>query len=447
MFFAKYILKDRVLRLNGLNKQIKETQENIDIEKGRFYAHLYDLRLALEECVCAYSKPRLYQLMLNTIKHVNQNLESVETAENLKQDIESVIELFDDFDYQEHYSGDLTYSYRSLENVRSIDVECLDPIINEINKMNRSVTLFEPGCAQGDNFQYMKRDNLLCYGTEESNDIAIAKEHAAKVVKGKLAGSKIKNDAFDILIAKCSLGLTLEDNMSQRGSINKIEKDFITNVNKYLRPNGIVLFVLPYYRMHKDICEHIAKYYDNVRILKATGAYWQEKKYVYIYGQKSLSKEMNEEIYERLRSAFNPDLIPEFNQDVKLNYRLPASHIAIDILKGSVLDMDELYEIVDTSGVLDSFFKSQEVEKIGSSSTKPLLPFNIGQLGLVLTSGCLDGIIDEGDGNYHLVKGKVSKKSDTKRQVVDGICEESETISNRVEINVLLPNGEYKVLT
>ena len=109
--------------------------------------------------------------------------------------------------------------------------------------------------------------------------------------------------------------------------------------------------------------------------------------------------------------------------------------------------MEELYDIVETSGVLDEFFETQKVEKIGESTTKPLLPFNIGQLGLVLTSGCLDGIIDEGDGHYHLVKGKVSKKSETTREVSDGVLEESETISNRVEINVLLPNGEYKILT
>ena len=33
MFFAKYILKDRILKLNGLNKNIKPEQEDIEVEK------------------------------------------------------------------------------------------------------------------------------------------------------------------------------------------------------------------------------------------------------------------------------------------------------------------------------------------------------------------------------------------------------------------------------
>lgn len=447
MFFAKYILKDRLLKLSGLNKTIKESQTSIDIELGRFYGVLYDIRLALEECICAYSKPRLYQLILNSVKITNKSLDSIKTAVELKQAISDAVELFEDYDYAEHSESDLTYSYKSLYNIKSMEVEALDPIVKEVTKIGRNVTLFEPNCGQGDAFQYMENDKLMHYGIEKSNDIALAKEHAFKVVKGEIRGSKIKNDAFDVLIAKCSIKSTLAENMTMRSTISKPEKEFMYGVNKYVRTNGIVMFMIPYYRMYKDICDHIAKNYTNINIYKATGAYWQEKKYVYIYCQKSATKEVDEDGYNKLRKSFNPSLITEFNSDIELNYRMPQSYIEIDCFKGSVLDMDELHDIVNLSGAMDSFFESQKIEKIGDGNIKPLLPFNIGQLGLVLTSGCLDGIIDEGDGNFHLVKGKVSKKSEIKSSVVDGIYEESETISNRVEINILLPNGEYKILT
>ena len=96
---------------------------------------------------------------------------------------------------------------------------------------------------------------------------------------------------------------------------------------------------------------------------------------------------------------------------------------------------------------MDNFWKNQSIEKLSEAAKQPLLPFNIGQLGLVLTSGCLDGIIDEGDGHCHLIKGKVSKKSDIERNYNDNSeVEVQETISNRVEINVVLPNGEFKTL-
>lgn len=450
MFFAKYILKDRVLKLNGLNKTIKEEQEDIEIEKGRYYSHLYDIRLALSECEVAHNSGRIYNLMLKSVIHENEKLDKITTATALKESINEIINLFSDFDYIEYSASDLSYSYRCLDEIRTIDVTVLDPIIRELNKLNRNITVFEPNCNEGACLQYLSTDkeNILTYGTEASSNMAIAKRHATKVVKGPLKGSIISNNAFDLVIAKCSIKDTLAKNLGSGSSIGKEEKLFIANMNKYLRQHGAILFVIPYYRLHKDICEHIAKYYDNVQVFKSVGVYWEEKRYVYIYGQKSASKEMNEEIYDKLRACFAPQNIPDFNSEtINLNFRLPSSFIEIETFKGSMLDMDELYDIVETSGCLDDFFEEQKVEKIGESTTKPLLPFNIGQLGLVLTSGCLDGIIDEGDGHFHLVKGKVSKKSETNRQVSNGVLEENETISNRVEINVLLPNGDYKVLT
>lgn len=446
MFFAKYILKDRVAKLGKIEKQIKDNQEDFEIELQRIYANIYDIRLALEECATAYSKPMLYNLMLTSIKQTNAEILHVEDAVTLKAKINNIVDLFDDFNYQEHYSGDLTYSYRSLEEIRGIDTLALEPFQKQIERAQRDVTLFEPACNSGDTFQFLQDPKLKCYGIEVSSDANIAKDYAVKVVRGEIKGSRIKNDAFDFIVAKCNVLATLDQNM-KHNSIAKSEKDFMYTVNKYLRPGGAVLFVIPHYRVYKDIAEHISKSYENVKVYKAGGAYWQEKKYVYIYAQKSRTKALNEETYEALRKCYNPDLLEELPADLELGYHLPSKYIDIDLFRGSVLDMEELYYLVEHSEAMDEFFENQKIEKIGESSTKPLLPFNIGQLGLVLTSGCLDGIIDEGDGHYHLVKGKVSKKSETQGNISDGVLEESETISNRVEINVMLPNGEFKTLT
>ena len=90
--------------------------------------------------------------------------------------------------------------------------------------------------------------------------------------------------------------------------------------------------------------------------------------------------------------------------------------------------------------------ENQKVEKLDETIKNPLLPFNIGQLGLVLTSGCLDGIVEEGDGYSHLIKGRVSKQTIEVETEKNNNIEITETTVNKVEINVLLPNGEFKVL-
>jgi len=443
MLFSKYILKDRVIKIERLNKQIKTTQEDIEIEVQRAFANVYDLRLALEECICAATKPRLYMFMLNSLKDYNAQLMEVKTAEEFKEILNGIIDLFIDFDYQE--TDALNYSYQSLLNIKSLDTWPLDPLKSHINKNNREVTLFESDCGSGDCFNFLQSPNLLSYGTEDTGDISIAKEYATKVVRGEIRGSRISNDAFDYVIAKCSIAFTLADNM-KLNSVMRKEKEYLFNMNKYIRPGGILLVAIPYYRMYKDIAEMIAKNYHNVKVYKSTGAYWQEKKYVYIYAQKNSTKGFDNEAYESLRKCYNPELLEEFNENIVLDYTLPSKHIPIEIFRGSVLDMEELHHLVSVSGALDEMFANQYVEKIGESSTRPLLPFNIGQIGLVLTSGCLDGVIDEGDGHYHLVKGQVSKKTDVESSVSNGVIDETEIISNRVEINVMLPNGEFKTL-
>lgn len=67
-------------------------------------------------------------------------------------------------------------------------------------------------------------------------------------------------------------------------------------------------------------------------------------------------------------------------------------------------------------------------------------------IGLVLTSGCLDGIIEEDDGHRHLIRGRVSKQKTTESEYSAHQSEITTITSNKVEINVLLPNGEYKIL-
>jgi hypothetical protein len=95
---------------------------------------------------------------------------------------------------------------------------------------------------------------------------------------------------------------------------------------------------------------------------------------------------------------------------------------------------------------MNKVWDSQKAEKLEENIKNPLLPFNIGQIGLVLTSGCLDGLVNEADGGCHLIKGRVSKKTQKTEFRNNHTIEVTETTVNRVEINVLLPNGEFKTL-
>jgi hypothetical protein len=91
---------------------------------------------------------------------------------------------------------------------------------------------------------------------------------------------------------------------------------------------------------------------------------------------------------------------------------------------------------------MTSFWQQQEIEQ-KDSNVRPLLPFNMGQIGLVLTSGCLDGIVEEYEGQYHAIKGMVTKIRDFNNNIEENDETSIETISNKVQINLLTPDGQF----
>ena len=444
MFFANYILKDRVTKIKNQSRNIKPEKELLKSEKSNLYAAIYDMKLAIEELYVA-TESNVYRsystLLMNKIVRISEAEDSIA----LIGIIEETLNIFENIDFEDSFSGN--YEYRTYNREKYIDNDFIRNVVSHIST-DRNFNIFDTECRRGQSLKAIKdtNDKAICYGLESDNSYAeSAKEHATKIIKGQIKGSRIKNEVFDLLIANCSISATLKDNMFS-GTVIKTERQFIQNIIKYIAPEGIVVIGIPFYRLHKDMCILIAKHFDKVTIVQGIGEKNNILHMAYIVGQKSKDKSINEEVYNMLRRCYDYKNIPSIFDVLLDQYKIGPRYAEVDLFKGSMLDVEELYNIVETSGCVDSFLQKQRVSKISENTKRPLLPFNVGQIGLVLTSGCLDGVIDEGNGSYHLIKGMVSKKSEVTKHVVDGILEESEVLSNKVEINVILPNGEFKTL-
>lgn len=285
--------------------------------------------------------------------------------------------------------------------------------------------------------------NIYTYGIEADQNIAKqACNNVDKIAIGGFSGSRITNNAFDIVYANPLIAWETTFMNNQNPYTLKKEKVFLNNILKYIRVNGILILTIPYFRLYKDIVFILAKNFKHIQIRRSS--LFNSYGVVTIIAQrKENNKEVDADIYRELRKYHTQNIISLNEFD---HYNLPDQAIEIDTFRGSILSSEQLSKIITTSGCMDSFWKKQSVEKLSESKKQPLLPFNIGQIGLVLTSGCLDGVIDEGNGNYHLIKGRVTKQSSIENNYEENQLETQETISNRVEINVLLPNGDFKVL-
>lgn len=447
MIFPMYILKDRVYKLESQHKNMKTKTEHIEQERSKLYGFIYDMKLALAELIAA-TDDSTYRDYIDFLSARLKEASECEEATELINTLSLIINRFNNIDFGVQFTYyELTDGYRSYNSHKYINGDYIRSIADGLDTQGRKFNIFDTSCGKGELLEIFKEKPLAqTYGLELENYKAEdAKKHATKIIKGVVRGSRIKNEAFDVLIANCPIKYELTDNMLN-GSILKEEKQFLQSTLKYLNFGGIAIIGIPHYRMHKDLCSSLSRQLEDAIVVKGIGGINDKLKMIYICGKKSANKNMDEEFYNKLRSCYDYNNIDSIFNIQMPKYKLIGNYVNVDLFKGSLLDMDELFEIVEISGAMDSFFDKQKVDKISENTKQPLLPFNVGQIGLVLTSGCLDGIVDEGDGYCHLVKGRVSKKSETQREVSTGVVQETEVVSNRVEINVILPNGEFKTL-
>ena len=440
MLYCVYIVKDRVSKL----KRIKETMKpNVDINdyKSKAYTMFYDIALGIQE----YSIVNGQYFDLSFLKQKVKELRESKDYESYINVITAMINRYEPLgeETSECISNSNFYSYNIGQQISE---DFIKTMLLHI-KSNRKLNVFDTNCFYGQIMQLFDPEKFNVYGLNTFNsNLSEPKKYAIKVIKNNLRGSRISNNAFDVLIGYAPYEKALSKN-TIGGSIVLQEKQYLQGLYKFLNKEGLLIFAIPYFRLHKNICISIAKNLKNVKVIKAVGKNL-DKRYVYIIGQKADdNKNIDENIYTMLRKAYDYDSIHTIYNETFEDYKFSNIEVPIELFKGSVLDEEELHDIIKNSSCFNSFIEKQKVDKIQDNVKKPLLPFNIGQIGLVLTSGCLDGVIDEGNNFYHVVKGKVSKKSDKDRQIVDGVIEEREVISNKVEINILLPNGDFKTLT
>ena len=81
------------------------------------------------------------------------------------------------------------------------------------------------------------------------------------------------------------------------------------------------------------------------------------------------------------------------------------------------------------------------------TDTQPLLPFNIGQVGLILTSGKSDGVVEEPGDRFHVIKGRTIKYVEHLQGSMTSDEDRVDKISNRVQINAFGADGLFKEIS
>ena len=308
-----------------------------------------------------------------------------------------------------------------------------------------TTNLLDPCCGCGKALRQLAQgNNCYAYGVElDESRAEEAQTRLHRVGFGSFFHSRISHEAFHLLFLNPPYLSVINEN----GGRSRHEKRFLIESIPTLMYGGLLIYVIPYYRLTSDICRILVDNFDELTVWRFTDSEFKKFKQVAVLGiRKKRDTELSDTLWlEQL--ACSPAEIPPLTQLPESRYALPAQPMTVNTFKGERFNQKELEQQLRRS---DSFAQMMARSELDSGVKHPLLPLSISQIGLIGGSGMINGLIE--CDTPHIIKGRIIKVVRTESEEKFNYrgdhmgSEITETISNKMIFNVLTPNG-FKALT
>lgn len=303
-----------------------------------------------------------------------------------------------------------------------------------------TVNLFDPCCGCGIALKTLASEhNCITYGVElDGHRAEEALNRLNRVGFGSYFRSRISNEAFHLMLLNPPYLSVIAENDSNSRS----EKRFLIDSVSHLLYGGLLIYIIPYYRLTPDICRVLCDNFEDLTVWKFMGEEFKRFRQIAIIGKRIKKRDGSVQTAKLTSFATEPDKIPELSKLPKSRYTLPKIEKKVGLFKGAEFNVSELAEQLRKS---NSFSRLFEKSKLDSEIKRPLLPLNLGQVGLIGGSGLINGLVE--CDTPHIIKGRIVKENRvTKEENVNNKGEKiSETIhetrSNKMIFNLLTPQG------
>ena len=303
-----------------------------------------------------------------------------------------------------------------------------------------TTNLFDPCCGEGKALKTLAiGNNCYTYGIELDNARATAaQDELHRVGFGSYFHSRVSHEAFHLLFLNPPyLNVITEGSTRARD-----EKRFLIESLKHLMVGGLLVYIIPYYRLTEDICRILADNFADISVHRVTAKEFKKFSQIVVMGTKIQRINGSEAVEQLALLAYKPDSIPCITELEAGHYALPAMAKKVDIFKGAEFNELELARQLKSSKSLDGLLTTKTAN---DAIRRPPLPFTFAQLGLLGGSGYINGLIE--CDSPHIIKGRIIKEVRTdsvenyngKGQYLSTTV--TEKISNRMIFNILTPNG------
>ena len=308
-----------------------------------------------------------------------------------------------------------------------------------------TTNLLDPCCGCGKALrQIAQGNNCYAYGVElDESRAEEAQTRLHRVGFGSYFYSRISHEAFHLLF----LNPPYLSVLNESGGRARHEKKFLIESLCHLTYGGLLIYVIPYYRLTQDICRILCDNFDDLTVWRFTDGEFKKFKQVAVLGIRKRRDMEPSDTFWLEQYTVDPAAIPSLTELPEDRYALPAQPLEVSVFKGEKFNRKELEQQLRRSG---SFSQLMARSELDGGVKHPLLPLSIGQIGLIGGSGMINGLIE--CDSPHVIKGRIVKVVST--EVEDQFTSsgnhygtiERQVITNKMIFNVLTPQG-FRALT
>ena len=259
----------------------------------------------------------------------------------------------------------------------------------------------------------------------------------------------VRNNIFDLVYQR--FGGTIEYDNSIVGTVGSAESPVTKDLQRfwrYLAPGGILMYLVPSFLLRHKERTTMATRYSLILTLKV-----QDKKYpdvdlqlLVLRKEKMMSVEERGDAYELITNRPVRMSLDDSNYETAVMETPEVDAGPVNLFSGGEDDL-----LIIEMALRASTLKIKN-DECRTRTIRPLLPLKKGQIGQIIASGRLNGIIDEGDGYKHVIAGRVIKRNrhthtDNYEDPMHAVEEDITYVNNVVEINAIGADGWCKEIT
>lgn len=303
----------------------------------------------------------------------------------------------------------------------------------------------DPCVGDGVAFAHLLRDvRVHRHGIEiDANRAERAKALGIETLQADAMEVRCQPEALSLLYLNPPYDWEFGESNNQR-----LEAVFLEHTYRWLKPSGVLLFVIPQPRLSK-CARMLSEHFTDLRVFKLTEPACLQYKQIVVLAtrRKRHSKVSDAALLDGMRClealATKSELEP-LGDAAEVRYEVPASEPAA--LTNMGIPLDEVEDLL-----LDSAAYRQAARvllpKANDVKGRPLTPLHGGHVGLLCTAGMLNGVFGEGEAR-HIAHWRSVKFTDHwEEEEEDGtrILHDRERFSH--ELTLVFANGKTQVLT